>query len=145
MGIFKSNVRPLGASSIQLLGNWKKSIKLYILNNSLDDIQEYLDEHRNILQERGLPNSDIEIKQREEFPLWFQKKVSNMQVKKLKIVMIYTLYLKVQWNDIIVTKVVLSTVLDFAAKHMMMPFGHSVLEFAPRVIMIVMTLCTMEP
>ncbi|XP_074325778.1 uncharacterized protein LOC141663841 isoform X2 [Apium graveolens] len=43
-------------------------------------------EHRNILQERGLPNSDIEIKQREEFPLWFQKKVSKMQVKKSRIV-----------------------------------------------------------
>ncbi|KAL8093661.1 hypothetical protein AgCh_035520 [Apium graveolens] len=86
MGIFKSNVHPLGVSSIQLLGNWKKSIQWYILNNSEDDIQEYLDEHRNILQERGLQNSDIEIKQREEFPLWFQKKVSKMQVEISRIV-----------------------------------------------------------
>ena len=28
-----------------------------------------------MLQERGLQHSDIEIKHREEFPLWFRKKV----------------------------------------------------------------------
>ncbi|KAK1360625.1 hypothetical protein POM88_045099 [Heracleum sosnowskyi] len=84
--IFMPNVRPLGASSIQLLGSWKSSIQWYILNNSVDDIQEYLDEHRNILEERGLTHSEIENKQREEFPLWFRKKVSKMQVDKSRIV-----------------------------------------------------------
>ncbi|KAK1364079.1 hypothetical protein POM88_039640 [Heracleum sosnowskyi] len=84
--IFMSNVRPLGASSIQLLGSWKSSIQWYILNNYVDDIQEYLDEHRNILKERGLTHSDIENKQREEFLLWFRKKMSKMQVDKSRIV-----------------------------------------------------------
>ncbi|XP_074323659.1 uncharacterized protein LOC141660567 [Apium graveolens] len=43
MDIFKSNVRPIGAPSIQLLHDWKNVIQWYILNNSADDIQEYLE------------------------------------------------------------------------------------------------------
>ncbi|KAK1383580.1 hypothetical protein POM88_021315 [Heracleum sosnowskyi] len=55
---------------------------LYILNNSVDEIQEYLNDHKNTLLERGLSQSDIDMKQREEFPSWFKKKVSEMQVQK---------------------------------------------------------------
>ena len=43
MDVFKSNTRPLGASCIRLLQNWKNAIQWYILNNSADDIQTYLE------------------------------------------------------------------------------------------------------
>ncbi|XP_074364849.1 uncharacterized protein LOC141705882 [Apium graveolens] len=86
MDIFKSNVRPLGAASIKLLQNWKNIIQWYILNNSADDIQEYLDEHKKLLQERGISYSDIDVKQREEFPSWFRIKISQMQVQNSAII-----------------------------------------------------------
>ncbi|KAK1382537.1 hypothetical protein POM88_020272 [Heracleum sosnowskyi] len=82
MDIFRSCVRPLGAASIQLLRGWKNTIQWYILNNSVDEIQEYLNDHKNTLLERGLSQSDIDMKQREEFPSWFKNKVSKMQVQK---------------------------------------------------------------
>ncbi|KAK1366021.1 hypothetical protein POM88_041582 [Heracleum sosnowskyi] len=67
MDIFKSSVRPLGAASIKLLGRWKNTMQC---------------DHKNTLQERGLSESEIDIKQREEFPSWFRKKVSEMEVQK---------------------------------------------------------------
>ncbi|XP_074379646.1 uncharacterized protein LOC141720881 isoform X4 [Apium graveolens] len=82
MDVFRSCVRPLGAASTQLLRGWKNTIKWYILNNSVDVIQEYLNDHKNTLVERGISQLDIGIKQREEFPRWFKKKVSEMQMQK---------------------------------------------------------------
>ncbi|XP_074322875.1 uncharacterized protein LOC141659848 [Apium graveolens] len=81
MDIFKSNVRPIGAPSIQLLHDWKNVIQWYILNNSADDIQEYLDKHRKFLVERGLSDLDVITKQREEFPSWFKTKISDIKVQ----------------------------------------------------------------
>ncbi|WOH08702.1 hypothetical protein DCAR_0728148 [Daucus carota subsp. sativus] len=66
MDVFKSNTRPLGASCIRLLQNWKNAIQC---------------EHRTILLEGGLPYSATEVRQREEFPSWFKKKISQMQVQ----------------------------------------------------------------
>lgn len=42
LDVFRSFVRPLGVASIQLLRGWKNTIRLYIFNNYVNDIQEYL-------------------------------------------------------------------------------------------------------
>lgn len=52
------------------------------MNNSVDDIQEYLNEHKKILEERGLSDFDVITKQREEFPSWFKRMISQKRVEK---------------------------------------------------------------
>ncbi|XP_060970192.1 uncharacterized protein LOC133037268 [Cannabis sativa] len=77
LDVFNSNVRPLGASSVELLQNWRKVIQWYILNNSINDIQDYLDEHRKLLEQRGLSELEVANHQKEEFLSWFKTKVRD--------------------------------------------------------------------
>ena len=39
--VFNPKVRPLGAPSTKSLGNWRHSLHWYILNNCVDDLQDY--------------------------------------------------------------------------------------------------------
>ncbi|XP_062085975.1 uncharacterized protein LOC133792082 [Humulus lupulus] len=82
LDVFNSNVRPLGASTVKLLQNWRKVAQWYILNNFVDDIQDFLDDHIKLLEEKGLSDSEVALEHKEQFPSWFKNKVSQMRVQK---------------------------------------------------------------
>ncbi|XP_062094257.1 uncharacterized protein LOC133800316 [Humulus lupulus] len=70
------------ASFAKLLDSSSKIIQWYILNNCVDVIQDYLDEHKTLLEERGLSSEQILTAQMEEFPSWFKTKISELRVQQ---------------------------------------------------------------
>ncbi|XP_042967497.1 uncharacterized protein LOC122300711 [Carya illinoinensis] len=74
-GIFDQKVHPLGiATPIQLDKKLFKTARWYALNNCIE-IEQFLEEHYNILKEQSLYN--IERRHEAEFPSWFRKRVSS--------------------------------------------------------------------
>ncbi|XP_062081341.1 uncharacterized protein LOC133786147 [Humulus lupulus] len=108
LDVFNSNVRPFGASTIKLLQNWRKVVQWYILNNSVDDIQDFIDcWKKKVFQIQKLPYST-----KNNFLLGLRIKCLKCEFKNhLLPMMICTIYLKVHLNGTTPTKV-LSFVLD---------------------------------
>ncbi|XP_062113352.1 uncharacterized protein LOC133824484 [Humulus lupulus] len=67
LDVFNSNVRPLGASTIKLLQNWRQVVQC---------------DHIKLLEEKGLSDSEVALEHKEQFPSWFKNKVSQMRVQK---------------------------------------------------------------
>ncbi|XP_062118652.1 uncharacterized protein LOC133832303 [Humulus lupulus] len=67
LDVFNSNVRPLGASTIKLLQNWRQVVQC---------------DHIKFLEEKCLSDSEVALEHKEQFPSWFKNKVSQMRVQK---------------------------------------------------------------
>ncbi|KAF5467964.1 hypothetical protein F2P56_012164 [Juglans regia] len=75
--IFSQKVRPLGnAIAIHLEKKLFKTARWYALNNCTE-IDQYLEEHNNILKEQSISN--IERRHEVEFPSWFRKRIQALR------------------------------------------------------------------
>ncbi|KAH6770970.1 B-box type zinc finger family protein [Perilla frutescens var. hirtella] len=80
MELFNNNIRTLGAPTFGLLGDYHNVVQWYLLNNCGDDVDIYINEHKEILCSRNIREEDYDAVQRNEFPTWFKKKMAILKV-----------------------------------------------------------------
>ncbi|XP_073152210.1 uncharacterized protein [Henckelia pumila] len=77
LSVFKHVGRPLGKKEVKVLEpSLRRKAEWYVLNNC-QEVEKYLEEHRNILLARRVRN--VEQQQEIEFPMWFKDKVNEMR------------------------------------------------------------------
>ncbi|CAH9119041.1 unnamed protein product [Cuscuta epithymum] len=78
LSIFQSRCRPIGKMSpITLDYNMRNKAEWYILQNC-SEVQRYIDEHKEMISQRNAIGSLDEVQLR-EFPIWFQRKMFELQ------------------------------------------------------------------
>ncbi|KAL4555403.1 hypothetical protein LXL04_038021 [Taraxacum kok-saghyz] len=77
--VFNNKVRKLGSSKFRQLGEDVDVVQWYIINNCGDEVDVYLEEHKEALYSRNIQQANIDNIQKNEFPSWFRKKMALLR------------------------------------------------------------------
>ncbi|XP_052181232.1 uncharacterized protein LOC127794290 [Diospyros lotus] len=80
MELFNNKIRTMGASKFGKLGVFDHVVQWYLLNNCGDELDGYINEHKEVLRLRNVREEDFEVVQKHEFPSWFKNKMANLRV-----------------------------------------------------------------
>ncbi|KAL5579995.1 hypothetical protein UlMin_012437 [Ulmus minor] len=77
LDVFSAQFRSLGANELKELGDQRRKVHWYIVNNSFDEtVRNYIDEHKSNLLAAGYSINELHIAQEEQFLGWFHDKVA---------------------------------------------------------------------